>query len=372
MKYSYTVVILLSIGGISTTAATDTNNKKRLRQRLPAHQQKDKRGRRKLQWGSNLDSFLGGGDNEETPPVDDEEEEEPTNPFPFQAFEDFFEEDTYWPTYSPTLSSSENEPIAPENIPLLQYIGDDYAEGTYGECQGDCDTDADCNSSDLMCFHRYDDDGDVPWSVPGCDGSPATLDTDYCVVRTSDIIFTHDESYTGTLGKCEGSCDTDEDCAGDLVCQQRIGTWDIIVGCAGWGEGGVSYCREPTDVVEEEEEEVDEAPVETTEAPTSAPTVGPSKSPSMGPSTSPTPAPSSSPSTSPTNSPSLSPTPDPTKSVRVYLSCITCAYYVSINHTYLMFLFSPTLFLCMQQPSSSPTSKVISKCEWFGCLNWWD
>ena len=25
----------------------------------------------------------------------------------------------------------------------------------------------------------------------------------------------------------------------------------------------------------------------------------------------------------------------------------------------------------MQQPSSSPTSKVISKCEWFGCLNWW-
>jgi hypothetical protein len=52
-----------------------------------------------------------------------------------------------------------------------------------GRCEGDCDDDSDCNSSDLVCFPRtkaYED-------VPGCSGglNDASL-YDYCV-RKSDL-----------------------------------------------------------------------------------------------------------------------------------------------------------------------------------------
>ena len=43
-----------------------------------------------------------------------------------------------------------------------------------------------------------------------------------------------------------GNCNSDSDCQGELLCQERIG-WDLIYGCVGWGEEDVNYCREKTD-----------------------------------------------------------------------------------------------------------------------------
>ena len=42
-------------------------------------------------------------------------------------------------------------------------------------------------------------------------------------------------SSTYLCGECEGDCDDDNDCAGDLVCTQRSGS-EAVQGCS--GEGG--------------------------------------------------------------------------------------------------------------------------------------
>lgn len=44
----------------------------------------------------------------------------------------------------------------------------------------------------------------------------------------------------------KGNCNSDLDCQGELLCQERNG-WDLIYGCVGWGEEDVNYCREKTD-----------------------------------------------------------------------------------------------------------------------------
>jgi hypothetical protein len=48
---------------------------------------------------------------------------------------------------------------------------------------------------------------------------------------------------------CEGDCDTDSDCAGDLLCKQRDTSTDFIPGCTPGGVGDVhdhDYCYDPT------------------------------------------------------------------------------------------------------------------------------
>ena len=41
-------------------------------------------------------------------------------------------------------------------------------------------------------------------------------------------------SSTYLCGLCEGDCDSDSDCQGDLICQQRSG-FDAVAGCQGAG-----------------------------------------------------------------------------------------------------------------------------------------
>merc|ERR1711971_1081299 len=43
------------------------------------------------------------------------------------------------------------------------------------------------------------------------------------------------------LGRCEGDCDSDSDCADGLMCYQRDG-YDSVPGCAGGGSSGQDYC----------------------------------------------------------------------------------------------------------------------------------
>ena len=59
----------------------------------------------------------------------------------------------------------------------------------------------------------------------------------------------------GSLGNCQGDCDDDNTCSGDLICWQRVnGDTDPIPGCSGDlvaidtanNDPGTDYCYDPT------------------------------------------------------------------------------------------------------------------------------
>ena len=97
----------------------------------------------------------------------------------------------------------------------------------------------DC-AGDLVCFQR---DGDK--DIPGCSGSGVS-DYDYCVnlglndLGAYPVLLTEGKKH----GRCEGNCDKDADCAGDLVCFQRDGD-KYIPGCNGSGARDHDYCIDP-------------------------------------------------------------------------------------------------------------------------------
>ena len=92
-----------------------------------------------------------------------------------------------------------------------------------GECEGDCDKDSHCEDG-LMCFQRGTSD-----RLPGCSPQPSN-DHDYCITPTI-----HDKGLNPGSGlqRCQGDCDSDGDCTGDLVCYQRDDTHAHVPGCAG-------------------------------------------------------------------------------------------------------------------------------------------
>jgi hypothetical protein len=47
------------------------------------------------------------------------------------------------------------------------------------------------------------------------------------------------------LQECQGDCDNDDECDGDLICFQRDGT-EIVPGCVGVPVEGTDYCINPT------------------------------------------------------------------------------------------------------------------------------
>eukprot|EP01084_Bolivina_argentea_P253259 425347_1 len=106
-------------------------------------------------------------------------------------------------------------------------------------CQGDCDTDNDC-VGDLKCFHRYnDDDG----GAPRCEGQP-TGKWDYCYSLYNE--FMEDVHIGGkNLIECQGDCDSDSDCLGDLKCYQRNSGEGGAPGCIGTPTDGWDYCYNP-------------------------------------------------------------------------------------------------------------------------------
>jgi hypothetical protein len=142
-----------------------------------------------------------------------------------------------------------------------------------GRCQGDCNDDSDCNSSDLVCFGRTEAFVDVP----GCSGglNDASL-YDYCV-RKSDLKppVVQVGLNPSNLGRCEGDCDDDSDCNGsDLVCFGRTEAFVDVPGCSG-GLNDASlydYCVRKSDL-------------------NGAPTQDPSPDPTPDPTTDPSPIP---------------------------------------------------------------------------------
>ena len=119
----------------------------------------------------------------------------------------------------------------------LSFIAEDVTNGSLGRCQGDCDGDENC-SGDLVCFKR---NGNTP--VPGCGGDhSARPGTDYCI-RKQD----HPDFQTTLLGHCQGDCDADADCAGDLVCVERTPN-QFMADCPNSVNDGsrTDYCVNPS------------------------------------------------------------------------------------------------------------------------------
>lgn len=171
------------------------------------------------------------------------------------------------PTPSPPVLRSEVN--GDGSYPPVQALGKEWCdEHLCGVCQGDCDDDSQC-AGDLKCFQR---DGGM--DVPGCSGGRDSHSrTDYCydpnyasvptnVVAPAEVpeldvntvaedpeLDMVDREYCqpdNQCGLCQGDCDTDDDCAGDLVCHQR-GKNDSIPGCRGGSDDGSQsdYCVNP-------------------------------------------------------------------------------------------------------------------------------
>ena len=51
-------------------------------------------------------------------------------------------------------------------------------------------------------------------------------------------------SVSNPCGKCEGDCDNDRECKGNLQCKQRYGSSALssVPGCSGQGVKGLDYC----------------------------------------------------------------------------------------------------------------------------------
>lgn len=137
---------------------------------------------------------------------------------------------TYPPTPSPTPSTIQLEDFGttpPASSRPLQ------------QCQGDCDNDNDCDGA-LKCLQR-----DGFEAIPGCVGSGVS-GYDYCFARQSDLHLwkVGDNGIPASgfpLQECEGDCDDDSDCAGNLTCEQR-GGFTPVTGCIGKGISHNDYC----------------------------------------------------------------------------------------------------------------------------------
>ena len=141
--------------------------------------------------------------------------------------------------------------------------GNEYCDtNECDKCEGDCDSDSQCKG-DLRCFFRSGYE-----RVPGCNGSTDKY-SKLCIRRKSSLKCEHADTYflyslftegidfcydpkdndgggrssavnnkgneycdTNDCDKCEGDCDSDSQCKGDLRCFFRSG-YETVPGCSG-------------------------------------------------------------------------------------------------------------------------------------------
>ncbi|CAB9514038.1 receptor-like protein kinase [Seminavis robusta] len=130
----------------------------------------------------------------------------------------------------------------PADLPLSDEA-DCSMETPCGLCQGDCNSDNDCEDG-LICYKRPGDDTST---VPGCSGE-GVPGSDYCIVFADGTLIIRDQqcSETNPCSTCEGDCDSDFECEDGLVCRERdVGTNDAVPGCLGLGIPGLDYCYVP-------------------------------------------------------------------------------------------------------------------------------
>ena len=101
-----------------------------------------------------------------------------------------------------------------------------------------------CSENGLICFQRDFE----PRTVPGCNGDAFQVgngDDDFCIQASANTLnFRGDNGQPASafpLGNCQGDCDSDEECAGNLRCFERA-EFEDVPGCQGFGVSGFDYC----------------------------------------------------------------------------------------------------------------------------------
>eukprot|EP00984_Skeletonema_dohrnii_P002504 scaffold869_cov75-Skeletonema_dohrnii-CCMP3373.AAC.3 len=148
--------------------------------------------------------------------------------------------------------------------------GSPSANFPLGLCEGDCDSNADCQPG-LICQQRTGNE-----VIPNCIGFPEPGE-DYCRVAdptapptpaptnavtppvtpnptptnapppptpptsSLQLVFTDTGAPPNPLPECHGDCDDDSQCEGSLVCFQRSGT-EVVPGCTGTATSGADFC----------------------------------------------------------------------------------------------------------------------------------
>ena len=121
-----------------------------------------------------------------------------------------------------------------EELPALS-DGACSPESPCGMCVGDCNDDSDCEGT-MECFRRS---GNSENPVPGCSGT-GVAGRDYCFVPEDNHLRLRGTqcSSENPCNLCEGDCDNDFQCEGDLACYQiASGKTSSVPGCIGVGSG---------------------------------------------------------------------------------------------------------------------------------------
>ncbi len=89
----------------------------------------------------------------------------------------------------------------------------------------------------------YERNGYQP--VPGCmGGSDGVQHFNYCIVPFPDLVDVENPDPLVKLAKCHGECSSDDDCKDGLVCYDRKG-YQQVPGCNGTGVQHRDYCIDP-------------------------------------------------------------------------------------------------------------------------------
>lgn len=141
-------------------------------------------------------------------------------------------------------SSSADYCYIPPAGELVLVGNDDEPSSAYPlqECQGDCDSDSDCDWG-LTCFQR---DGEE--SIEGCTGAGSD-GWDYCYTPPAGTLVlvgnNNDPAEAFPLQACQGDCDSDSDCEYGLICIERNGDEPevkTVFGCIGELQSTEDYC----------------------------------------------------------------------------------------------------------------------------------
>ena len=157
---------------------------------------------------------------------------------------------TMAPTTAPTPSTA--SPTAPiivnttsTELAIMGNNGDPSNVFPLAVCQGDCDSDSDCEAG-LVCFQRSGTE-----TVPGCTWASDSFDgLDFCIDPSNTIDQANLPSleivsgHSGSLGMCQGDCNSNSDCQSGLFCYQR-NAYESVPGCNGLDASGSDYCIDP-------------------------------------------------------------------------------------------------------------------------------
>jgi hypothetical protein len=122
----------------------------------------------------------------------------------------------------PTTDVCERPEDVPVNGACVQELGSwEYCSdpkcGPCGENEGDCDADIEC-AADLVCLEDTGADQEFDAAVDLCGPAPKG----HCQLQKGDWGYCSDP-LCGPCKEEQGDCDSDAECAGDLVCVSNVG-----------------------------------------------------------------------------------------------------------------------------------------------------